>query len=196
MHVNAATNAQPLGAIQRYFEVSLFLLVAVSVLTLVSTGKLDPISTLVPPVAVLIKGYRWWRGHGPELSHRTATWLTVLYILFFPADLWLFSRALAVGAPNEALYAALLAAIHLLLFVTMVRLYSANTTRDHLFLAMLAFASMLVAAILTVDTYYLGFFLVFLVLAVSTFVGLEMRRSAEGAVAPPLAAGTPLARRI
>jgi transglutaminase-like putative cysteine protease len=196
MQPGVTTIAQPLAAIQRYFEVALFLLVATSVLTLVSTGRLDPVSTVVPVVALGVKAWRWWRGHGPELSHRLATWLVILYLLFFPVDLWVFSRVLATGAPNEALYAALLASVHLMLFAIVVRLYSARTTRDYLFLAMLAFAAMLVAAILTVDTIFLIFFVLFLVLAVATFVGLEMRRSAEGAVAPPLAEGTPAARRV
>jgi transglutaminase-like putative cysteine protease len=185
-----------LAAVQRYFEVSLYSLIVTSVLTLVATGKLDPVSTFIPPVLVAVKGWRWWRGRGPELSHRAATWLTVLYLIFFPFDLFVISRMLAHGAPNPLLYASLLAAIHLMLFAMLVRLYSASTTRDYLFLTMTAFALMLVTAILTVDTIYLGFFLVFLVLAVSTFVGLEMRRSSEGAVAPPLAAGTPQAQRL
>lgn len=144
MQAGVTTSAQPLAAIQRYFEVSLFLLVATSVLTLVSTGRLDPLSMVVPVLALGWKAWRWWRGYGPELSHRLATWLVILYLLFFPVDLWVFSRVLATGAPNEALYAALLASVHLMLFAIVVRLYSARTTRDYLFLAMLAFAAMLV----------------------------------------------------
>ncbi|MBI1750225.1 MAG: DUF3488 domain-containing protein [Acidobacteria bacterium] len=196
MSSGAKTSEQSLSAVNRYFEISLYLLIATSVLTLVTTGKLDPLSTIVPPVALVLKGIRWWRGDPPELSHRAATSLTIAYFIFFPADLWLFSRVLAEGAPNPGLYAALLASIHLMLFAMVVRLYSATTTRDYLFLAMLSFSTVLVAAILTVDTTFLVFFLVFLVLAVSTFVGLEIRRSAEGAVSPPLAMGTPAARRL
>ena len=86
--------------------------------------------------------------------------------LFFPADLWFFSRNLADGAPNPALYAALLSAVHLLLFATLVRLYSATTNRDYGFLAILAVTSMLASAILTVDTGFLVALGVFLALAV------------------------------
>jgi hypothetical protein len=186
----------PLAAVNRYFEVALFLLLLTSVLTLVSTGKLDPLSTFLPIVALGVKAWRYARGCGPEISARAAKWLTIVYFLFFPFDLWVISRVLAEGAPNPLLYASLLATIHLMLYAMVVRLYSAATTRDYLFLAMLCFAMMLVAAILTVDTVFLAFFLLFLVLAVATFVGLEIRRSAEGAVAPPLAAGTPAARNL
>ena len=193
--VDSARSA-PLSAVRQYFELSLYLLLLTSVLTLVSTGKLDLVSILVPPVALLIKGYRWLRGRGPEISHRVATWLVVAYFVFFPVDLWVVSRALAANAANPALYAALLATIHLMLFAMIVRLYSATTTRDYLFLALLAFTTMLAAAILTVDTAFLVFFLLFLILCVSTFVGLEIRRSAEGAATPPLETGTPAARRL
>ena len=186
----------PLPAVQRYFEVSLFLLIATSVLTLVTTGKLDGVSTVVPVAALAVKALRYRRGLGPELSHRAATLMVIAYLGFFPFDLWYISRGLAEGSPNPVLFAALLSTIHLLLFAMVVRLYSARTTRDHLFLTLVSFAMVLVAAILTVDTLFLGFFLVFLVLAVSTFVGLEMRRSAEGAVTPPMATGTPSAKRL
>ncbi len=55
---------------------------------------------------------------------------------------------------------------------------------------MMGFTSMLAAAILTVDTVFLAFFFIFLGLAVSTFVALEMWRSAQGTVTRPLEAGT------
>jgi len=175
-----------LPAVQRYFQVSLYLLVSTGVLAVVSTGKLDLFSTLVPPAALIYKGVRMRRGRGPELSPRVATWLVLVYFLFFPVDLWVLSRGMAEGAPNPQLYAALLAAIHLLLFATIVRLYSARTNRDSAFLAALAVAAMLSSAILTVETSFLIVLAIFLVLSVSTFVALEMRRSAAGAVSPPL----------
>ena len=184
------------SALRRHFEISLYLLLLTGVLTLVSTGKLDLPSILLPPVALLVKGYRWWRRRGPELSHRVATVLTAAYFLFFPVDLWVVSRTLSADAQNQSLYAALLATIHLMLFAIIVRLYSACSLRDYLFLSLMAFTSMLAAAILTVDTVFFVFFFLFLALAISTFVGLEMWRSAQGAVAQPLASGSRAAHRL
>jgi transglutaminase-like putative cysteine protease len=186
----------PVSAVQRYFEISLYLLVSTAILAVVTTGKLDLISTLVPPAVLIHKGIRLWRGRGPELSHRAATWLVLGYFLFFPVDLWFFSRDQAATAPNPAMYAGLLAAIHLMLFAALVRLYSACTNRDFVFLAVLGFTAMLSSAILTVDTSFLVSLAVFLVVAVSTFVGLEITRGAEGAVSPPLEWGTARARQL
>jgi protein-glutamine gamma-glutamyltransferase len=69
----------------------------------------------------------------------------------------------------------------------MARLYSATTDRDAFFLAILAFAAILAAAILTVDTSFLVLFFSFLLFGVATFVGMEMRRGGKGAIAPPFA---------
>ncbi len=55
---------------------------------------------------------------------------------------------------------------------------------------------MLASAILTVETGFLIALAIFLVLAVSTFVALEMRRSAAGAVSPPFMPGSPMARQL
>src|SRR6266436_10435465 len=185
-----------LSALKRHFEISLYFLLLTGVLTLGATGQLDLVSILVPPVALLFKGYRWWRGMGPEISNRVGGWITIGYFIFFPFDLWIISRALAADTQNPGLYGALLATIHLMLFAIIVRLYSASKTRDYLFLTLMAFTSMLAAAILTVDTGFLVFFLLFMALAVSTFLGLEMWRSAQGAVVQPLQSGTRAANRL
>lgn len=192
----ARATTPPVSAVQRYFEISLFLLVATGVMSVISTGKLDFISVLVPSIALAYKGFRIWRGRGTELSQRVATWLVLTYFLVFPLDLWMFSRNLAEGAPNPTLYAALLAAIHLLLFATLVRLFSASTNRDYAFLAVLAVTSMLASAILTVETGFLVALAIFLVLAVSTFVALEIRRSAQGAISPPMEPGSRVAQQL
>src|SRR6267143_4232018 len=194
--VGASLDTEDLSALKRHFEISLYFLLLTGVLTLGATGKLDLVSILVPPAALLIKGYRWWRGKGPELSNRVGGWITIGYFIFFPFDLWIISRALAADSQTPGLYGALLATVHLMLFAILVRLYSATKTRDYLFLTLMAFTSMLAAAILTVDTGFLVFFFLFMALAVSTFVGLEMWRSAQGAVAQPLQNGTRAAQRL
>jgi protein-glutamine gamma-glutamyltransferase len=178
-----ATPASSLPA-DRFYRTALFFLVLTSVMTLVGTGKLDLITTILAPALVLYKGVRWWRGHPPELKPSFATRLVVAYVFVFPVDLFLVSRTLAGDAPNPGLYAALLAVVHFLLIVTIVRFYSVANDRDSLFLSMLAFACVLASAIFTVDTSFLAFFVVFLLFAVAVFVGLEIRRGANGTVFP------------
>src|SRR5260370_34410706 len=87
------------SSVDRYTQISLYLLLLTGVLTLLSTGKLDLVSVLTAAAVLLVKGARWWRGYGPELSHRRATQLVIAYFLFFPCDFWRFLRSFVTGVP-------------------------------------------------------------------------------------------------
>jgi transglutaminase-like putative cysteine protease len=175
--------AQPLPA-ERFFRVSLFLLLFTAILTLIGTGKIDLFTSLLATAAVLFRARRWWYGHEPELTSRSATFMVLCYLLFFPVDMFFVSRSLAANSPNPQLYAALISSVHFLIFVLLVRLYSARSDRDAHFLVMLAFAAVLASAVLTVDTTFLFLFFLFLLFAVATYAGLELRRGATGALVP------------
>jgi transglutaminase-like putative cysteine protease len=181
---------------ERFFRTSLFLLMATAVATIVSTGKLDLLTMIVAPSAVLYKGLQWWRRRPAEIPQRIATRLVVAYLLVFPLDVFFLSRSFVAASPNPALYAALLGAVHFLLFVMLIRLYSATTDRDALFLTMLSFAAILASAVLTIDTTFLGLFFLFLLFGVATFVGLEMRRGSKGAIVPEVDAQPQQERRL
>jgi protein-glutamine gamma-glutamyltransferase len=176
--------AQELPA-EPFFRAALFFLVLTAVLTLVSTGKLDVFTTILAPLAVLYKGFRWWKGYGAELQQATATRAVLAFLIVFPLDAVFLSRNLVAGTVNVGLYAALLASVHFLLIVTVLRLYSATTDRDAMFLAMLSFACVLASAVFTVDTNFFFLFVAYLLFGVATFLGLEIRRSALGTVFPP-----------
>jgi|HubBroStandDraft_4_1064222.scaffolds.fasta_scaffold04954_5 transglutaminase-like putative cysteine protease len=196
MAASASVTSVPALPAERFFRTSLFLLMATAVATLVSTGKLDLLTMIVAPSAVLYKGVRWWRSCPAEIPQRIATRLVVTYLLVFPLDVLFLSRSFVSASPNPALYAALLGAVHFLLFVMLIRLYSATTDRDALFLTMLSFAAILASAVLTIDTTFLGLFFLFLFFGVATFVGLEMRRGSKGAIAPEVAAQPKQERRL
>src|SRR5713226_1064794 len=196
MAASATTPSAPALPAERFFRTSLSLLILTSFLTLVGTGKLDIFSSFVAPLAALYKGYRWWHGRPAEISHRAATWCVLSYLAFFPFDTLILSRFFVGNSSNPPLFAALLGAVHFLIFVTIVRFYSAASDRDALFLSMLSFAGILAAAVLTVDTTFLILFFIFLLFGVATFVGMELRRGAAGAVSQALHAHTERDRRL
>ena len=181
----AANPAAPALPAERFFRVSLSLLVLSSILTLASTQKLDGFTSLIAPLAALYKGYRWWHGRPAELSHRAATWCLVAYLGFFPVDALFLSRFFLAGSSSPPLFVLLLAVVHLLIVAMLIRFYSAASDRDALFLSMLAFAAILATAILTVDTLFLTLFFFFLLSGISTFIAMELRRGAAGAASPP-----------
>src|SRR5262249_4261594 len=64
---------------------------------------------------------------------------------------------------------------------TLVRLYSASTDRDALFLSMLSFAAVLASAVLSGDTTFFILFFFFLVFAVAAFFSLLLPPGAADA---------------
>lgn len=184
MAAGSSLSVSPQAPAEGFFRVSLFLLLFTAILTLIGTGKIDLFTSAVAMVALLYRVRRWWYGHEPELQPRIATILVLCYLLFFPVDMFFLSRGLAANAPNPPLYAALISSVHFLLFILLVRLYSARTDRDAHFLIMLAFAALLASAVLTVDTAFLFLFFFFLLFAIATYTGLELRRGAAGAWVP------------
>jgi len=98
-----------------------------STVTLVSTGKLDVITSFAAPLIVLYKGFRWWHGRPAELSHRAATWCVIAYLAFFPVDALFLSRFFGwkFVQPAAVRRASGSGGIFLI-FVSIVRLYSAG----------------------------------------------------------------------
>jgi protein-glutamine gamma-glutamyltransferase len=184
MAAAATAPVAPALPAERFFRASLSLLVLTSILALASTGKLDLLTSVVAPLVALHKGYRWWNGRPRELSHRAATGLLLAYLAFFPVDALFLSRFFVGSSSNPPLFALLLAVVHFLIVAMLIRFYSAASDRDALFLSMLSFAAILAASILTVDTLFLTLFFVFLLCGISTFIGLELRRGAAGALSP------------
>src|SRR5215472_5054384 len=158
------------AAIRRYFDVALYLLIFTGFATLASTGRLDVPTVVLVIAALLYRGYalsRRWRQ--ALLSERWTNLLTIACVGFFVADEFIISRSF------------LTATVHLLLFVMLVRLFSAQRDRDHYFLAVLAFLMVLAAAVLTVDSTFLFALGGFILVAIPTFILMEMTHAAQKA---------------
>ncbi|MGB7333050.1 MAG: DUF3488 and transglutaminase-like domain-containing protein, partial [Terriglobales bacterium] len=153
------------NAIERYFNVALYLLVLSGFGTLASTGGLDLPTVALVGMALALRGYQLLTRHEFVIPERWITLLTVIYVLIYLADYFFLSHSF------------LTASVHLVLFTMVVRLFSLQKARDHYTLAVLSFLMVLAAAVLTVGSVFLFSFAVFLLVAVVTFVLMEMRHS-------------------
>src|SRR5579864_6299156 len=153
-------------AVQRYFDVALYLLVLCGFVTLVSTGALDLPTILLVSAAIAFRGYLLATRRTLLIPESWTTALTLVYVAFYLADYFVFSGAF-VGAT-----------VHLVLFVTVVRLFSTKRDRDYYFLAVISFLMVLAAAVLTVDSTFLLAFAAFMLMAVVTCILMEMRHAA------------------
>jgi transglutaminase-like putative cysteine protease len=157
------------AAIDRYLQGSLFLLVVTGFLTIAFTGRLDAASVVGVSIALALRAYFLIRNRVVLIPERWASTATLIYVLFYIFDLMLLSGS----------YVA--ASVHLVLFSIVVKLFSAQKPRDHLYLIILSFLAVLSASVLTVDTAFLASWCLFVVLAVSTSISLEMKRSLAAA---------------
>ena len=156
-------------AINRYFELALYLLVFTGFATLASTGGLDIPTVVVVSSALLVRGYTLTKRRVLVIPERWTAVLTVIYVAFYLVDYLLISGNF------------LNATVHLVLFVMVVRLFSTQRDRDHYFLSVISFLMVLAAALLTVDSVFLLAFGGFLLMAVATFVLMEMKRASAKA---------------
>src|SRR5271169_921939 len=156
-------------AIDHYFELALYLLVLTGFATLASTGGLDLPTISLVGLALAIRGYLLVKRRQFVISERWTAPLSLAYFVFFTLDYFVFSRGF------------LPATVHLALFGVVVRMFSLRRERDHVTLAILAFLMVLASAVLTVDSVFLFSFAAFMMMAVGTFVLMEMRRSGHAA---------------
>ncbi len=159
-------------AIERYFNVALYLLVLTSFAALASTGGLDLPAVAGVGLALALRGYQLLTWREFAIPERWTNILTLIYVFVYLADYFFISRSF-LGAN-----------VHLVLFLIVVRLFSLQRTRDHYMLAALSFLMVLAAAVLTVGSVFLLSFACFLLVAVVTFVLMEMRHSVAAESTP------------
>ena len=181
-HPQSATISLPV-AIELYFEVALYLMVLTGFGTLASTGGLDTPTVGFVGAALLFRGYVLARRRTVLIPETWTTLLTLVYVAFYLADYLLFSRAF------------LNATVHLVLFVLVVRVFSTRRDRDYYFLAVISFLMVLSAAVLTVDSTFVVAFAGFMLMAVATFILMEMRRASAKATVQANPSGDERAHR-
>ena len=108
-------------SVQRYFEISLLLTLATGFITVTMTGKLDMVSIVVVSTALAVKLWSYSREADFFLSPRTVTRISIFYIFFYALDFLIFSPG------PSALDRMLTATVHLILFTTVIKIFSART---------------------------------------------------------------------
>lgn len=159
------------GSAERFFQWSLYLLLVTGFAALMGTNKLDLPSLAIVIPALLFRGYLLLMRKELTLPERWTTYLTLLYFAFYAADFFYFSQTF------------ISATVHMVLFSMVVKIFSVRRDRDLVYLAVLSFLMVLAAAVLTVDTLFLLTFSLFILVAIATFISLEMRRSEREAIA-------------
>ncbi|MBI1747142.1 MAG: DUF3488 domain-containing protein [Acidobacteria bacterium] len=153
--------------VQQYLKASCYGMLVASYGALLLTGQVDRITLLLYGLA-LAAG--WF--HDPDrAAHPLAKiWLnglTTLYAAFFFFDFAYLSHDFRA------------AAIRLLFFVSILKLFTLRADRDYVYLFITAFLQILVATTMTIDFSFFGALVLFLISGVVTLILFEIRRSAR-----------------
>src|SRR6185369_13470865 len=150
---------------EAYFRTTSYALVATAFLAMALTGELDGISLAAYAIALVICFFRDTRGV-KRLRLREWMWraLSVAYVPFIFVDGALISNRV-------------LALVHMTLFVSAAKLFQNKRDRDWVFLYLIAFFQMLLAAGLTFNATFVGSLAAFLFFFISTLAAFEIRRT-------------------
>lgn len=150
---------------ESYFRTTSYALVTTAFLAIALTGSLDGVSIVLYSMAVVVCFYRDVRG-AKRLRLREWMWraLAIAYVPFVFIDGALISNRV-------------LALVHMTLFVSAAKLFQDKRDRDWVFLYLIAFFQMLLAAGLTFNATFVASLATFLFFFISTLAAFEIRRA-------------------
>ncbi len=160
-----ALPGDPAVPVDRFFELSLLALVTSGYLAVLASGYLDLATATLAAAGLLLRGLFVAGLVRFDVPKRAGTFAAVAYFAFYPIDYAFVSRDFVA------------ASVHLVFFLAVVKILTAQTTRDHVFVAVIAFMELLAASILSTDLSFFAFLALFLVFSVATFASGEIRRS-------------------
>src|SRR5580658_2310177 len=170
--------------VDQFFELSLLGLLGSGFLAVAGSGYLDAPTLVLTAAALIIRALIVAGVVHFDPPPAIVTALTLAYIGFYPIDYFFVSRAFIP------------AAIHLVFFVAVVKILTARTNRDYLFLKVIAFLELLAACIVSASFNFFVFLLLFLVLGVATFASSEIRQSRKRGDSPTRISGAGVTARL
>ena len=156
-----------------YFKASSYAMIAVAMLALMLAGGLHlALATVFAAVMVLawnLEGTKW------QLSERVGLAVVLLSIPLFLLD-WKYQR-MRGEAPGRLGVNAL---AHLIVFLSAIKLLQVKSDRDWVFLYLISFFELLLAAGLSFSPVFLGTLTLYLLCSLSTVMAFEIRKAQRG----------------
>ena len=156
--------ARPIPA-QTFFDVSLLGMLAFGFLAVLGSGELDLPTAVIRSVALFLRGLMIagvWRPHVPP---PVVTALAAAYLVFYPIDYLWVSRTFVD------------ATVHMIFFVAVVKILTATTARDWMYIKVIAGLELLAAALLSSELSFFFYLAAFVLCAIGVFASGEVLRS-------------------
>lgn len=153
------------------FKLSSYLLVLDGLFALWLTRLFDPFSFALILAAF---AFSWWSERlWAASSKRLWDGLVLLALPFLALDLFYLAESFVAGV------------VHLLVFITLYKLFNRRQSRDYLDLSIVSFFQLVAASALTISFTFLFIFLAYIVIGTWTFILLHLKREAESSSASP-----------
>ena len=152
---------------ERFFQFSLLGLVATGFFALAGTRYLDRPTLVLTFLALLLRGVMvagWWQVAIPLPLVSAAA---LGYVAFYPLDFYFLSHDFFT------------ATLHGVCFLAAVKILTAETNRDYLYTAAVAFMELIGAALLSFQSGFFGWLALYIFFAIAAFTSAEIRRGFE-----------------
>jgi protein-glutamine gamma-glutamyltransferase len=161
----ARSPASAAVSVDRFFELSLVGLVTSGYLAVLGSAFLDAPTAIGVAVGLVLRALLATGVLHVQLSVRAVNALTVACIGFYPVDCLYVSREFMP------------ATVHLVLFLAVLKILTARTTRDYAVVAGIAFLELLFASVLSTNLSFFLFLALFVVFGLAALASSEIRRS-------------------
>jgi transglutaminase-like putative cysteine protease len=159
--------ANAAAAVERFFQFALWGLVVSGYLAVAGSGYLDTPTVILTGAGLLARALLISGALRFDVSPKLVVALTLAYVGFFPLDYFFLSRAFIQST------------VHLVFFLAVIQILTSRTNRDYFFMAMIAFLELLAAAILSTNSNFFLFLVLYLLFAMAAFTSAEIRRSMQ-----------------
>ena len=158
---------------ESYFRACSYATIACGVLALAVSGGVGAVLALAFALVLVIS----WKASGTrwQLSERVGMFVVLLALPAFYLD-WSFQRASATDAAGQV-YAGVSALVHFTLLLSSIKLLQVKSDRDWLFLYLISFFEVLLAAGLSVSPTFLASLGLYVFCALLAVVCFEMRKA-------------------
>ncbi|HVX66314.1 MAG TPA: DUF3488 and transglutaminase-like domain-containing protein [Bryobacteraceae bacterium] len=153
------------AAVDRYFELSVLGLVSSGYLAVLGSGYLDAPTAILAALGLLLRALAVSGLIRFGISSRVTAGLTLGYVAFYALDYFVLSQDFVT------------ATVHLVFFLAVIKVLTAQATRDYVFLGVIGFLELLAASILSANLTFFIFLTLFLGFGVAAFASAEVRRS-------------------
>jgi transglutaminase-like putative cysteine protease len=159
--------ARTTGGVDRFFQFSLLGLVASGFFALASSRYLDRPTLVLTSLALLVRALIVAGRLRFTIPPRLISGAALAYVFFYPLDFYFLSRDFFT------------ATLHGVCFLAAVKILTAETNRDYIYTASVAFLELIGAAMLSFQASFFAWLALYILFAIAAFTSAEIRRGFE-----------------